>query len=113
MSDETTDPLMRPEVIGRDQVRRALRRERDFIKALLDTTDALVVVLDPRGRIVRFNRTSERTTGYTFAEVKGRIFWDLFLLPQEVESVKAVFAGLVAGHDSAANRSYTNTSRAR
>src|SRR5262249_10145671 len=31
------------------------RAERDFSRQVLETTDALIIVLDPRGRIVRFN----------------------------------------------------------
>ena len=65
--------------------------ERDFISAVLDTAGALVVVLDHQGRIVRFNRACERTTGYSFDEVRGKLLWDLFLIPDEVEPVKAVF----------------------
>lgn len=34
-----------------------LRKERDFISAVLSTAGALVVVLDRHGRIVRFNRS--------------------------------------------------------
>jgi PAS domain S-box-containing protein len=71
--------------------------ERDFISAVLDTAGALVVVLDHQGRIVRFNRACERTTGYAFEEVRGRPLWDLFLIPEEVESVRAVFDELRAG----------------
>jgi len=75
----------------------ALRQERDLVTAILDTADALVVVLDPQGRIVRFNRACERATGYLFSEVSERCFWDLFLIPEEVIPVKAVFAQLQAG----------------
>jgi PAS domain S-box-containing protein len=46
---------------------------------------------------VRFNRACERTTGYSFDEARGRLLWDLFLIPEEVESVKAVFEELRAG----------------
>jgi PAS domain S-box-containing protein len=74
-----------------------LRAGRDFISAVLDTVGALVVVLDREGRIVRFNRACERTTGYSFDEVKGKLLWDLFLVPEEVEPVKAVFEELQAG----------------
>ncbi len=74
-----------------------LQRERAFVSAVLDTLGALVVVLDREGRIVRFNRACERTTGYTFDEVKGRCFWDLFLIPEETEPVKAVFEKLRTG----------------
>jgi PAS domain S-box-containing protein len=75
----------------------ALRKERDFTSAVLSTAGALVVVLDRNGRIVRFNKACERATGYSFDEVKGRHFWNLLLIPEEVDDVKAVFAELKAG----------------
>ncbi len=53
------------------QAEDALQEERNFAAALLDTLGALVVVLDRNGRIVRFNRACERTTGYSFSEVQG------------------------------------------
>jgi PAS domain S-box-containing protein len=62
----------------------ALQEERNFASALLDTVGALVVVLDRKGRIVRFNRACERTTGYSFAEVEGRPVWELFMAHEEV-----------------------------
>jgi PAS domain S-box-containing protein len=74
-----------------------LERERDFSAAVLDTAGALVLVLDPQGRIVRFNRACEKLTGYTFDEVEGQPFWELFLIPEETEPVKAVFEQLQAG----------------
>ena len=82
----------------RQRAEKALQEERNFVSAVLDTAGALVVVLDSRGRIVRFNRACERTTGYTFKEVRGKHFWDLFLVEEEVEPVKAVFEQLKAGH---------------
>ncbi len=79
------------------QSEEALRKERDFTSAVLSTAGALVVVLDRGGRIVRFNRACEQLTGYSFEEVRGKCFWDLFLIPEEVEPVKAVFAELRSG----------------
>ena len=75
-----------------------LREQLDLTEAILQTTSALVVVLNPKGRIVRFNRACERTTGYSFDEVRGRCFWSMLLIPEEVERVKAVFGDLRAGH---------------
>jgi len=71
--------------------------ERDLSAAVLDTAGALVVVLDRQGRIVRFNRACERTTGWRFEEVRGRPFWDLLILPEEAAGVREVFGRLVAG----------------
>ncbi|MDZ8030308.1 response regulator [Nostoc sp. DedSLP04] len=74
-----------------------LNQERNFISAVLNTTSALVIVLDTKGQIVRFNQACEQITGYSFDEVKGRHFWNLFLLPEQVELVKAVFEQLRSG----------------
>ncbi|MEH1936539.1 MAG: response regulator [Nostoc sp.] len=74
-----------------------LKQERNFISAVLETTSALVIVLDPKGQIVRFNQACQETTGYSFDEVRGRHFWNLFLLPEEIGPVKAVFEQLRSG----------------
>ncbi len=76
----------------------ALAKERNFVSATLDTAGALVVVLDTKGRIVRFNRACEMVTGYEFDEIKDRPFWDIFLIPEEVTRVKGVFNELKAGN---------------
>ncbi|MBN2034212.1 MAG: sigma 54-interacting transcriptional regulator [Deltaproteobacteria bacterium] len=75
----------------------ALREERDFTSAVLSTAGAMVVVLDREGRIIRFNRACEQLTGYSFKEVEGNIFWNLFVPPEDVEPVKAVFERLKMG----------------
>ncbi len=77
---------------GTEQV----RHERDLLAAVLDHAGALVTVLDRQGRIVRFNRACEQLTGYRPEEVIGRPIWDLFLLPEEAEAVRAVMADLIA-----------------
>lgn len=69
----------------------ALREERDFVSAILDTLGSLVVVLDMSGRIVRFNQACEQQTGYTFLEVKDKYVWDLFLIAEEVDRFKEIF----------------------
>ena len=71
--------------------------ERDLLAALLDVVGALVVVLDPQGRIVLFNRACESLTGYDSTEVEGQEFWELFLLPEEVPGVRQTFGRLAAG----------------
>lgn len=82
----------------RKQAERELRRERNFVSAVLDTAGALVLVLDTQGKIVRFNRACEQITGYTYDEVEGRYFADLFLLHEERERVENVFESLCTGN---------------
>ena len=79
------------------QTEAALEEERNVASAILDTVGALVVVLDPEGGIVRFNRACERTTGYEFSEVQGRRVGELFLAPEESQRFQAAFDQLTAG----------------
>ncbi|MBN8466786.1 PAS domain S-box protein [Corallococcus exiguus] len=76
---------------------RALQHERDFSSAVLDTARALVIVLDPEGRIVRFNRACQEVTGYSFEELRGAHFWARLQPPEEVDRVERNFAVLAAG----------------
>ena len=68
----------------------SLQDERNVLSAILDIVGALIVVLDHKGRIARFNRTCEQTTGYSFAEAKGKYIWDLLLPPEEADNFKVI-----------------------
>jgi len=57
-------------------------RAREVADAILDTAAALIVVLDPAGRITRFNRACERVAGYAEEEVLGERF-DARLVPAD------------------------------
>ncbi len=94
------------EITERQQVEEVLSAERDFVSAVLDTASALIVVVDPQGRIIRFNRACERLTHYSFAEVRGKCLWDLFIIPEEVESVKAIFEQLRNGQSPGESENY-------
>ncbi len=81
---------------GLKSAEQELEIERNIISKVIDTTACLIVVLDSQGRIVRFNQACEKTTGYSTAEVINKSVWDLFLIPEEIEPVKTVFAKLNA-----------------
>ena len=75
---------------SRQRVEQALTIERNFVSTVLDTISALVLVLDTTGRVVRFNRASESISGYTFAEVAGRILPpELFPLEDRERAITA------------------------
>ena len=72
--------------------------ESELYTRIVQTTHALIAVLDREGRIVQFNPSCERLSGYGFNEVKGRCIWDFLLLPEETAAVRAVFDDLRQGH---------------
>jgi PAS domain S-box-containing protein len=81
----------------RQRVTEELRSQHEFIETVLETAGALVVVLDRHGKILRFNRACEQTTGYSSEEIVGKTVWDVLLIPEEIDAAKAVFARLTGG----------------
>jgi PAS domain S-box-containing protein len=53
-------------------VEEGLHERRNLASAVVDTVGALVLVLDPDRRIVRFNRAPEKSAGYSAGEMTGR-----------------------------------------
>ena len=84
----------------------ALQEERNVVSAILHTVGALVVVLDPEGRIIRCNRACEQTSGYSLAEVSGRKIWDLFMVPEDVDRFRSVFQQLCSDQVSSDYEGY-------
>jgi len=83
--------LIYREITARKWVEQSLKIERNFISSVLDTASVLVMVLDNQGQIVRFNRACEKTTGYTYHEVLGRYFWQLFLKEKDQPLIQSIF----------------------
>ena len=102
--DRPLDDTVRPEAVlqvfaaraaaelDRRRAERELDRQRVFADSLLDMVASLVIVVDPHGRIVRFNRACEQTSGWSEAEVRGRSFWEV-LRPAESRAEIARFYG--------------------
>jgi PAS domain S-box-containing protein len=76
--------------------------ERDFITAVLETCEALVIVFDAAGRTVYSNRALERLLGYASEELIGRVFFDVLVSPDGREqSRQRLEHGFSAGAASA------------
>ena len=86
-----------------------LSKDERLSAVILDTIAAVVCVMGVDGRIVLFNRASQELTGYTEAEVLQKYPWDLFILPEEISKVKAVFKSLTLGHFPNKHTNYWKT----
>lgn len=73
-----------------------IKGDHTFIEAVLNTTRALIVVTDPQGRIVRFNRAAELLTGYSAKEVVGQSY-TVLLAPDEVAASQVRFREITVG----------------
>ena len=66
------------------QIEDELTKERDFSNAILNIAASLVVVLDRRGMISRFNRACEQLTGFSFDELGGMHFGDATFIDPKI-----------------------------
>ncbi|MHA1316318.1 MAG: PAS domain S-box protein [Candidatus Heimdallarchaeaceae archaeon] len=65
-----------------------------FFETLFDIMPNLVVILDNKGHIIKFNKKAEIVTGYKEEEVLHKNIFDIFILKEELEDVKGVFSQL-------------------
>ncbi|MBF0165799.1 MAG: diguanylate cyclase [Magnetococcales bacterium] len=70
-------------IIRHRRTEKALQEERCFIATILDTTSALVMLLDPRGHVIRHNAACEELTGLGSSEIEGKLFWSLAWTPAD------------------------------
>ena len=92
---KTNAVVMHLDITEGRRAQEALKKEQQFISAILDTAGALVVVLDPDWKIVRCNKVCEALTGRTLEDMRGRSFIDLTVISgedtQEVKNLLGLF----------------------
>lgn len=71
-----------------------------MLEALLDVSGLLVVVLDEKGRIQRFNRACEELTGFDAGELLGHPIWSKLIPEDELSNVRRVHARLLENEES-------------
>jgi PAS domain S-box-containing protein len=90
------------DVTDRVKAQSQVKQERDFSNSIIDAADAIIIALDERGGIVRFNAAGERITEFTEAELRGLTVWDT-LLPEDsrqetMDLFNQIKHGRTAGH---------------
>lgn len=79
------------DITDRKALEEAELRERDFAESLIDTAQAIVILLDTEGRIVRLNHYMEELSGYRLEEVKGASWFATFLPEQDKDAILGLF----------------------
>ncbi len=86
-------------VTQREKAEVALREERNYISAILDTAGALVIVCDPAGIILFFNRSCQVRSLFSAEEVKGKPIWEVCIPKEDQEKIKNVIQQLAFGDE--------------
>ncbi len=69
----------------------------DFLSDVLDAAASPIFVLDPEGRVFRWNRAMEALTGVSPREILGQLFAETLLFPENIEEWKREFKQMVTG----------------
>jgi two-component system cell cycle sensor histidine kinase/response regulator CckA len=83
------------DITERKRFEEELRLARDYADRLIETSNAILIVLDKDANILTFNRAAEEITGYTREEVLGHN-WDILLPRDRYPEPWGAFAELVA-----------------
>ncbi len=73
------------------QSENALREERSFAEGIINTAQVIILVLDIKGRIVRFNSYMEELSGYSLDEVQGKDWFTTFLFAKDNKRIRDLF----------------------
>jgi PAS domain S-box-containing protein len=79
------------DITERKKAEETLDIERRFSQNLIDTAQAVILLLDPNGKIVSFNPYMENLTGYKLDEVKGKDWFTTFLPKCEYDEIRKLF----------------------
>ncbi len=86
------------DVSERKALEETLHLERDLLATTIDTVEALIVIIDPDGRIVRFNEACRRVTGYDSPEVIGEPVREMLIPEDEQSKIEAAMEAHRSGH---------------
>jgi PAS domain S-box-containing protein len=79
------------------RVETELRQKQVFSESLLETAHAIVLLLDPVGRIIQYNHYMEELSGIPLYEVRGEDWFDTFIPPQNRDEIRVFFAHAITG----------------
>jgi len=83
------------DISRRVELEESLKREIVFKETILETVQALVVVLDRNGHIVHLNKTAEDKLEVKVAEVIGKPFWEVWVPSENRDIAKKYFKDIL------------------
>lgn len=83
--------------IERAHIEDSLRQQKDFVNRLIETAPVIIMVLDPTGRVQRFNQYLVELSGYRREEVRDRDWFSLMLPERDGARERAAFTEALEG----------------
>ena len=99
LADGAASLVFVQDISERMQAQVAVRQERDRANHYLHVVESILVVLDDQGRITLINRKGLQTLGYEEAELIGRDWFSVCLLPAIRDERRRLYLELMQGRD--------------
>ncbi|MCX7068309.1 MAG: SpoIIE family protein phosphatase [Methylococcales bacterium] len=80
-----------------------MKQEKAFADNVINTTQALIIGVDDRGKVVLFNHYAEENSGWSEEEVKGKNFFEQFIPEKDQEELLNLFIDMMSGAVEYAN----------
>ena len=74
-----------------------MKQEKAFADNVINTTQALIIGVDDRGKVVLFNHYAEENSGWSEEEVKGKNFFEQFIPEKDQEELLTLFTDMMSG----------------
>ncbi|MFH1156072.1 MAG: PAS domain S-box protein [Pseudomonadota bacterium] len=78
-------------IIEQKRMEETLRKEKKFLQNIIETAQAIILVLDPDGNIISINPFMEKLSGYRLDEVKDKEWFSTFLPERDQDNVRTLF----------------------
>jgi PAS domain S-box-containing protein len=87
------------DISDRHRLEAEKEREREFLNAIANRASSLICLIDHEGRVTErgVNIAFERTLGWDDADVGGRVLWEHWIAPDDVDEVRIRIERTVAG----------------
>ena len=91
LEDSSVFSLHLVDVTEPHEMQERLQAERNYTRAVIDTTSSMIVLTRLDGTVIAANPATTALTGYTEEELLGRPVWELLLADHQREEAAAVF----------------------
>jgi len=91
------------DITERKKAENELRQEKDFANNLIETAQAIILILDSQGRIVNFNSYMEAISGYRLEDVQNKDWFSTFVPERDRDRIRTVFLKAFSGEQTRGN----------
>jgi diguanylate cyclase (GGDEF)-like protein/PAS domain S-box-containing protein len=76
--DQTRKIVFVRDITARRQAENEVRQAKEYLENILENSADPIGIVDQRGRIIQWNKAAEQAFGYSFEELEGKAYFELY-----------------------------------